>query len=122
MLSSLLLQPQAPVNQADATINGNHVGPSTRELTGPRGRLVCLPAGLLQVRRHLVDAGLGAGFVLVAARRAGDADRADRVLADLDRQAALRRYDVGEMERAGREIALQRLGEFTGRPALRARR
>src|SRR4051812_37885769 len=36
----------------------------------------------------LVEAGLHAGFVLLAARRAGDADRADHLIADLDRQRA----------------------------------
>src|SRR5712671_3288405 len=51
---------------------------------------------LFQLVRHLVDAGLGASFVLVAARRPGNPDGADGVLADLDRQCALRRGDVGE--------------------------
>src|SRR6266853_6810472 len=44
---------------------------------------------LAQLGCNLVDAGLGAGFVLVAARCAGNADGADGVVADHDRQRAL---------------------------------
>ena len=42
---------------------------------------------LLQLRFDFVDAGLGAGLVLFAARRTGHADRPDGLLAHLDRQA-----------------------------------
>ena len=43
----------------------------------------------------LGEAGAGAGVVLITAGRAADADGGDRVIADLDRQAALRRYELG---------------------------
>src|SRR5437868_5439857 len=46
----------------------------------------CQP--LFQPIADLGDAGLGAGFVLVAARCARDGNAADRVLASLDRDAA----------------------------------
>ena len=42
----------------------------------------------LQLILDLVEAGLDAGLVLLAARRAGGAGRADRLFADLDRQRA----------------------------------
>ena len=45
-------------------------------------------ACLLQLILDLVEAGLDAGLVLLAARRAGGAGRADHVVADLDRQRA----------------------------------
>ena len=47
---------------------------------------------VLQLILDLVEAGLHAGLVLLAARRAGDAGRADHVVADLDRQRAARRW------------------------------
>src|SRR6266852_2072534 len=78
--------------------------------------------GLLQIGGHLVDAGLGASFVLVAARGAGHPNGADRLVADLDRQRAPRRDDVGETERAGERIALQAIGKVAGRPCEGARR
>src|SRR6266436_974008 len=76
----------------------------------------------LQVGGHLFDAGLGTSLVLIAARRTGHADRTDRLIADLDRQRALRRNDVGETERAGERIALDAVGKFAGRPCKGARR
>ncbi len=60
----------------------------------------------LEIGRDLVDARLGAGFVLVAARRAGDPDGADDVITDLDRQRALSGHDVCQHERAGGRVAL----------------
>ena len=61
---------------------------------------------LFEVRGNLVDAGLGAGFILVAARRAGNPDGADDVVTDLDRQRALGRHDVGQEQGTGGRIAL----------------
>jgi hypothetical protein len=52
-------------------------------------------ATLFQLIRHLVEAGLGAGFILVPAGSAGDADGADHRVADLDRQRALSRDHAG---------------------------
>ncbi len=54
----------------------------------------------------LVDAGLGAGLILVAARRARNPDSADDVVTDLDRQRALGRDDVGQKKGTGGRIAL----------------
>ena len=73
---------------------------------------------LLQLIRDLVDAGLGAGFVLVAAGRAGDANRADHVVADLDRQRAARRDHVAEAQRAGAGSLGDVVGELAGGDAL----
>src|SRR5262252_2972658 len=73
-----------------------------------------LERGLLQVGGHLVDAGLGACLVLFAAGRAGHPNRADRLVADLDRQRALRRGDVGQKQRTGIRVALDARGEFAG--------
>src|SRR2546423_13999794 len=77
--------------------------------------------GLLQIAGDLVDAGLDAGFVLVAARRAGGAGRADHVFAGLDRQRAARRDHVAEAKRAGIWGLGDVLGELAGVNALGAR-
>src|SRR5262245_27009850 len=63
----------------------------------------------LELVGHLVDAGLDAGFVLVAAGSAGDADRADDVLADHDRQRAARGGEAGEILGSHLRILLQPL-------------
>src|SRR5258708_22829625 len=76
----------------------------------------------LQVGGHLFDAGLGTSLVLIAARRTGHADRTDRLIADLARQRALRRNNVGEPERTRERIARDAVGKFTGRPCKGARR
>jgi hypothetical protein len=44
--------------------------------------------GLIQPIGDLSEASVGAGFVLVAARRATRANSSDRLVADLDRHAA----------------------------------
>src|SRR5258708_4803450 len=62
--------------------------------------------GLFQLIGDLVDAGLGTGLVLVATRRARNPDAAEHIVTDLDRQCALRRDLVSEMERAGGGVAL----------------
>jgi len=59
---------------------------------------------LFEIARDLVDASLRAGFVLVATRRAGDANRADGVVADRDRQRAACGNDVGEEQLSGDRI------------------
>ena len=56
------------------------------------------PLNLLQLILDLVEAGLDAGLVLLAARRAGGAGRADHIVADLDRQRALRRGEAGQRD------------------------
>src|SRR5579883_2475919 len=56
----------------------------------------------LELIGHLVDAGLAAGFFLRSAfGGAGEANTADRLLADLDRRAALQRNDFRERALAG---------------------
>src|ERR1700730_146001 len=55
----------------------------------------------LELIGDLVDASLGARFVLLATRRSGHADRADDLVAGLDRQSALRRDDPRQVHRAG---------------------
>jgi hypothetical protein len=50
--------------------------------------------GLFEASADLVDAGLGARFVQIAAGRAADADGADRLIASLDANAALQEQDV----------------------------
>src|SRR5262249_5097929 len=66
-------------------------------------------------RGDLVDAGFGADFVLVAAGRARDADRAHHVVAGADRQAARGGGDLLEMEGAcGRRRRSDTLAVFGG--------
>src|SRR5215471_6381544 len=57
----------------------------------------------------LLDAGLDAGFVLVAAGSAGNAGRADHFLADHNRQRAARGGEAGEILRPHLRIFLQPL-------------
>src|SRR5215471_3086145 len=76
----------------------------------------CSVCGSLQISGYLVDAGLGAGLVLVAARRTGHPDCADRFVADLDRQCTLRRGDVGQEKCTGIRVAFDTLRKFAGRP------
>ena len=68
--------------------------------------------GSLEIRRNLVDAGLGTGFILVAARRAGHPDGADDVVTDLDRQRALGRHHVGQKQGTGGAITLDAGGKL----------
>src|SRR5438552_13057749 len=67
---------------------------------------------LLKLIGDLVEPGLGAGLVLVAARGAGDADRADHLLPDLDRQGALRRYGIGHMHCEIRRVSLKSVSDL----------
>src|SRR5262245_7913368 len=76
----------------------------------------------LELIGDLLDAGLDAGFVLVAAGSAGDADRADHLLADHDRQRAARCGEAGEILRAHLRIFLQPFLHLARRNAERARR
>src|SRR5215469_4602171 len=76
---------------------------------------------LLELIGDLVEAGFGAGLVLLAARRTGHTDRADDLVADLDRQRALRRNDPAEMHRARGRVVLDALDELARRNAKRAR-
>src|SRR4051812_20931138 len=57
----------------------------------------------LQTIRHFIDTGLGAGFVVLAARRAADADAAYGLFPDLDRQAAERGDDAAGRAKARRD-------------------
>src|SRR5579872_2992385 len=72
-------------------------------------------AALFQLVGDLVEAGLGADLVLVAAGRAGDADPADHLIADLDRQSALRRDDPVEVYEERRRVGLETLHDLAGR-------
>src|SRR6516165_10618194 len=65
--------------------------------------------GLFQLVGDLVEAGLGARLVLLAAGRAGHADCPDDLVADLDRQCPLRRDDAAEVDCAGGRIVLDAL-------------
>src|SRR6516165_11974369 len=69
----------------------------------------------LELIGDLVEAGLGARLVLLAAGRAGYADRADDLVADLDRQGALRRDDPAEVHGTHRRIVLDALDELSRR-------
>src|SRR6476659_8553281 len=79
-------------------------------------------AGSLELIGDLLDAGLDAGFVLVAAGSAGDTDRADHLLADHDRQRAARGGEAGEILRAHLRLLLQPLFHLARGNAERARR
>lgn len=68
---------------------------------------------LLELIGDLVNPSLGADLVLVPAGRAGDADGADHVVADLDRQRTLGGDDAAQMHRSGRRVVLDTLGEHT---------
>src|SRR5215216_1708315 len=76
----------------------------------------------LQLVRDLVEAGLGAGLVLVAAGRSGDGDGADRVAADNDRQAALRAHHLPEMHELVAGIGAHALLDVERRLAIGQRR
>src|SRR5258705_1513436 len=67
---------------------------------------------LFELVGDLVEPGLGAGLILVAAGRTRHADRADDVLADLDRQPAGGGADAGQPERGARRIVLLPLREL----------
>src|SRR5262245_5935354 len=69
----------------------------------------------LELVGHLVDAGLDAGFVLVAAGSAGDANRTDDVLADHDRQRTTRGGEAGEILGTHLRILLQPVFHLAGR-------
>src|SRR5919197_1460497 len=78
--------------------------------------------GLPELVLDLVDARLGADLVLVAARGARHADRANRLFADHDRQCAARGRDIGEEELPGHWSLADILGELARGDADRARR
>src|SRR6516164_3481509 len=79
-------------------------------------------AGSLELIGDLLDAGLDAGFVLVAAGSAGNAGRADHLLADHDRQHAAGGGEAGEILRAHLRILLQPLFHLARRNAECTRR
>jgi hypothetical protein len=54
-------------------------------------RVLDLATRSIQARSHLGDAGIGARLILFATRGTGDADRADYLVANLDRYPARRR-------------------------------
>src|SRR6266702_8370435 len=77
---------------------------------------------LLQLVRHFGDAGLAAGlFLLPAVRGPAQADAADRIFADFDRNAALERNDLGKRPLAG-DVGLGALRPFDGSPPESPRR
>src|SRR4029077_18069073 len=77
-----------------------------------------LAKGLIQPIGDFSEASIGAGFVLVAARRATDANCADRLVSDLDRDAALDSNELSIVER-GIERARRSnlLGQVSSRDA-----
>src|SRR5258708_20938078 len=77
---------------------------------------------LFQCIRRLVDAGLGADLILLAAGRSRDADRADHIVAGLDRQGALGGHHVAEMDKGRGRVVLDPLDELPRRHAKGARR
>src|SRR6478672_4862693 len=79
-------------------------------------------ADSLELIGDLLDAGLDAGFVLVAAGSAGDTGRADHFLADHDRQRAAGGGEAGEILRAHLRIFLQPIFHFARGNAEGARR
>src|SRR5256886_4041135 len=88
-----------------------------------RGSTLALRLGakLLQHAGDFVDSGLDASLVLLLARRAGGAGRADGLLADLDRQRALVRDHVVEVDQAELRVGLEPLHHLAGRDAEGAR-
>src|SRR5882724_2225401 len=76
--------------------------------------------GSAELVLDLVDARLCADLILVAARGAGDADCADRLFANHDRQRAARGRDIGEKELSGNRVLADVLGELARRDAERA--
>src|SRR3954452_13916298 len=77
-------------------------GPVWSPSLKPSTRRSCWPSSsLFELIGDLVDAGLGARLVLVAARRAGNADGADRLFAGLDRQRAAGRDHVAKPQPTG---------------------
>src|SRR5688572_12135882 len=71
-----------------------------------------MPDALLELILDLVDPGLDAGLVLLAARAARCAGRTDHVVADLDRQRALARDHVRQGDEAELRVVLQPLHEI----------
>src|SRR5437868_349072 len=67
---------------------------------------------LLELVGDLVDAGLGANLVLLAARCAGNADGTYRLLANLDLQRAGKCDDVAQVDGPERRVAFQSLGHL----------
>ncbi len=61
---------------------------------------------LLELVGDFIDPGLDASLILFAARCARSARCANDFVAHLDRQRALVRYDIGEMDQAERRIRL----------------
>src|SRR5579871_3246466 len=73
-------------------------------------------ADLLQLIRHLGDSGFTAGFFLWSSvRRATEADAADRLFADFDRNATLEWNDLRELSLAG-SLSLGALHPLEGCP------
>src|SRR5262249_6976341 len=79
------------------------------------------PRVLFELVGDLFDAGLDAGFVLVAARGSRDPDRADHVLADRNRPRAARGGEAGQVLRAHLRILLQAFFHLARRNAEGAR-
>src|SRR5258708_25844853 len=72
---------------------------------------------LFQRIRDLVDAGLGADLILLAAGRSGDADRPDHIVANLDRQRALGGDHVAEIDEGPGRVVLDPLDQLARRHA-----
>jgi len=65
-----------------------------------------MPEPPVQLIGDLVDPGLGARLVLVAAGRTGNADRADDVVADFDRSAPCKAMTSGKCTRPSVGLSL----------------
>jgi hypothetical protein len=77
---------------------------------------------LLQPVADLGQAGLSAGFILLATRSTADADSGDRLIADLDRQTAHCRRQLAIEDRRIEAASGHPLGEIVGRHSQRRRR
>src|SRR5689334_20352713 len=87
-----LLRPHSPSKTGVNALKGPRSDGWTRhcerEASPSPEHWICGDGCLVQPVLDLVEAGDRAGFILVAAGRAGRRDAADRIVADLDRHAA----------------------------------
>src|SRR5712664_4210612 len=112
LFTSLLWRSCAP---PFATVKERYSISGKRGLRGTRTHALAVNGRLFQRIRHLVDAGLGADLILLAARRSRNTDRADHVVADLDRQGALGGDHVGEVDEGRGRVVLDALDQLARR-------
>src|SRR5262249_2718499 len=90
----------------------NRGAPPTAARAGPpttKRRMTCRS---LEIGGNFFEAGLHAGFVLLAARSAGDAGSADHLVSDLDQQRAAIGGEAGEILGPHLGILFQSLFHF----------